>query len=70
MGNLFWLVKKYFGKNKCTFAGKISFDLDIYSLDGYLHKKKYFYSFMQSRLFIDISNHVGARHCRNPLGRR
>ena len=26
--------KKYFGRDKFTFAGQISFDLNIYSLDG------------------------------------
>ena len=26
--------KKYFGRDKYTFAGQISFDLNIYSLDG------------------------------------
>ena len=34
IGNLFWLFKKYFGRDKYTFAGQISFDLKIYSSDG------------------------------------
>ena len=34
IGNLFWLFNKYFGIEKYTFAGQISYDLNIYSLDG------------------------------------
>ena len=34
IGNLFWLFKKYFGRDKYTFAGQIPFDLKSYSSDG------------------------------------